>query len=213
MRGKVKALYVRQYLNRITPAYAGKSCRRRMRPAGNKDHPRICGEKWPLVNRQVAQRGSPPHMRGKALPPTVISGSPRITPAYAGKSPRHSRCSAQAEDHPRICGEKRSLCSIQQIHEGSPPHMRGKALSSMIHAIWSRITPAYAGKRRGTLKRLAYGQDHPRICGEKSLPLMSRQCLPGSPPHMRGKDKMPADERGEARITPAYAGKSVIPSP
>ena len=49
------------------------------------DHPRLCGEKVPVVDQLREVRGSPPPMRGKGpvvQHPRPVSG---ITPAYAGK--------------------------------------------------------------------------------------------------------------------------------
>ena len=53
-------------------------------------------------------------------------------------------------------------------------------------------------------------RDHPRICGEKSA-LTNCLLFPlGSPPHMRGKAFLPTPAMVLSRITPAYAGKSVL---
>ena len=53
------------------------------------DHPRLCGE--------------------KDLIDAVDLAGGRITPAYAGKSPRCPSAVTAAEDHPRLCGEKPNL--------------------------------------------------------------------------------------------------------
>ena len=45
MRGKVNADNVKQFVDRITPAHAGKRPERRLRRTDNGDHPRPCGEK------------------------------------------------------------------------------------------------------------------------------------------------------------------------
>ena len=50
----------------------------------------------------------------------------RITPAYAGKSDPEILGTQNAEDHPRLCGEKRQVLRRLQIPPGSPPPMRGK---------------------------------------------------------------------------------------
>ena len=50
----------------------------------------------------------------------------RITPAHAGKREIHGIECGVNEDHPRACGEKRSLLIILWPREGSPPRMRGK---------------------------------------------------------------------------------------
>ena len=95
--------------NRITPAYAGKSAL--VGSAGRQawDHPRVCGEKRVLAVWLVPLKGSPPRMRGKALPGNQQPGRGRITPAYAGKSPLALRSFRDSGDHPRVCGEKNLL--------------------------------------------------------------------------------------------------------
>ena len=131
-----------------------------------------------------------------------------ITPAYAGKRPRSTSCFLPCWDHPRICGEKCIAAVIAAPMAGSPPHMRGKATVKSLREPTARITPAYAGKRLHRFDHCRLQRDHPRICGEKSLP---RQCTChpwGSPPHMRGKEQAFRLDASELGITPAYAGKS-----
>ena len=96
----------------ITPAYAGKrSACRRKRDFG-RDHPRLCGEKChPLLILRL-HRGSPPPMRGKAHPATIIHDDSRITPAYAGKSRLLERILPPVRDHPRLCEEKSLTLSV-----------------------------------------------------------------------------------------------------
>ena len=71
----------------ITPAYAGKSPQSLFDAAQERDHPRLCGEKYGVTTDYLLGRGSPPPMRGKASLILVVIGSIGITPAYAGKSP------------------------------------------------------------------------------------------------------------------------------
>ena len=69
----------------ITPAYAGKRHLPNYPQVDSQDHPRLCGEKlWKRVV-STTPTGSPPPMRGKALPVTFLSVMFGITPAYAGK--------------------------------------------------------------------------------------------------------------------------------
>ena len=70
----------------ITPAYAGKSMRRCncTHPAG--DHPRVCGEKLKFPLAIMIPHGSPPRVRGKAVPVAAVAVAAGITPACAGKS-------------------------------------------------------------------------------------------------------------------------------
>ena len=94
-----------------------------------------------------------------------------------------------------------------------------------------RITPAYAGKRVKKSVTQSAGQDHPRLCGEKAFgnsllhrcigsppPMRGKAIVsngrsidaPGSPPPMRGKVRKPLEHLTLSRITPAYAGKSIV---
>ena len=86
MRGKVSFGVVEDILDRITPAYAGKSIFEIVPVRFFPDHPRLCGE--------------------KLLHTFLISCYYRITPAYAGKSVHRSTRDIYSRDHPRLCGEK-----------------------------------------------------------------------------------------------------------
>ena len=70
---------------------------------------------------------------------------------------------------------------------GSPPHTRGKVKLQPSHGIYSRITPAHAGKS---------------FCC-KAVHFVKV----GSPPHTRGKGERGYLRGLRKRITPAHAGK------
>ena len=70
----------------ITPAYAGKSFIWLLLSYLDRDHPRLCGEKWHIGQSITLQKGSPPPMRGKDGFPFLEALALGITPAYAGKS-------------------------------------------------------------------------------------------------------------------------------
>ena len=168
MRGKVRHVAGRLAGLGITPAYAGKSRTRELVDVVHRDHPRVCGEKQCLERSPRTDLGSPPRMRGKVQPymPEVFHDG--ITPAYAGKRPRgHHQCH-QLWDHPRVCGEKLLVRVDDVVRVGSPPRMRGKGkiLPGELRALG--ITPAYAGKRKSSETAGATGEDHPRVCGEKT---------------------------------------------
>ena len=158
---------------------------------GYRDHPRICGEKRVKSCLVVAVTGSPPHMRGKVLCVLRDMLAVGITPAYAGKSQKPKRHTANAWDHPRICGEKILLQSCRFCSRGSPPHMRGKGAAAATGGRDAGITPAYAGKSSTFLHNLGRKGDHPRICGKKPLTAYFNAWCIGSPPHMRGKGSGP----------------------
>ena len=151
MRGKVKVSFHRTCVNGITPAYAGKRTLQAEPPAEWQDHPRLCGEKYSKKAAAKAGIGSPPPMRGKAysiFEPSILF---RITPAYAGKSLRLSCGKRSQWDHPRLCGEKIYTKTSTNNNKGSPPPMRGKDNKIPLTITQTRITPAYAGKRRNDL--------------------------------------------------------------
>ena len=132
---------------RITPAYAGKRWQTQRACSHAWDHPRVCGEKYPVMDDAFIDMGSPPRVRGKAHSLPCIAPLAGITPACAGK--RHCPRSrpGRIRDSPRACGEK-GCCRFSSLnHSGSPPRMRGKAADHPSAGISVGITPAYAGKR------------------------------------------------------------------
>ena len=146
MRGKVSTRVSLPSASGITPAYAGKSFLTLPPYFVNKDHPRLCGEKFCAAVMPSMLAGSPPPMRGKAVRCAVRKSCRRITPAYAGKSAFLRLSDKPRRDHPRLCGEKippwSGACSIL----GSPPPMRGKGQAFSGRIRKAGITPAYAGK-------------------------------------------------------------------
>ena len=146
-------------------------------------------------------------MRGKgglAGGRTVEHG---ITPAYAGKRARPKTPPLTPRDHPRMCGEKSVPGSAQSPAMGSPPHVRGKGVSTGFARAYPRITPAYAGKRADAGWIWSRPPDHPRVCGEKRRAACFAISAAGSPPRMRGKGIEQSNCRVGMGITPAYAGK------
>mgnify|MGYP005905036341 CR=1 FL=1 len=90
--------------------------------------------------------------------------------------------------------------------------MRGKVSVQTASGIAPRITPAYAGKSTAITQKQTMQQDHPRLCGEKCNRLHTAINQRGSPPPMRGKVDEVHEMKDNVRITPAYAGKSLVPN-
>ena len=191
----------------ITPAYAGKSSQYGLRGWFFQDHPRVCGEKIPLHIRAKVALGSPPRMRGKDGVNDSAQAVTGITPACAGKRDKAGLPFAPVRDHPRVCGEKTSASSLFNTAAGSPPRVRGKELRVETCFSHDGITPAYAGKRRLSVKTASRNRDHPRVCGEKPNRIVWEHWREGSPPRMRGKVGRTPTFAAVCRITPAYAGK------
>ena len=149
------------------PAYAGKSKIRRKGRWQHRDHPRVCGEKTQIGQVVHPDWGSPPRMRGKEVGVSGDGLQLGITPAYAGKSsPGLSDMHANG-DHPRMCGEKARTLIVEDEPQGSPPHVRGKAVFVCSVVRYDGITPACAGKSPLRCCFLWSLWDHPRMCGEK----------------------------------------------
>ena len=68
VRGKLCDHLVVIFCMRITPACAGKTCRRHTNARRCTDHPRVCGENITLVTLMGVDYGSPPRVRGKRAP-------------------------------------------------------------------------------------------------------------------------------------------------
>ena len=87
-----------------------------------------------------------------------------------------------------MCGEKHFGGKRQRLAPGSPPRVRGKEHFSKAKGAALGITPACAGKRQAFGEVEAKNEDHPRVCGEKSLSAKIEFLRWGSPPRVRGKD-------------------------
>ena len=85
--------------------------------------------------------------------------------------------------------------------------MQGKALRGFQVHVDAGITPAYAGKSQTAGTPCSSVRDHPRMCGEKLWPTCPHAPNAGSPPRMRGKDRLSGKSGQPDRITPACAEK------
>ena len=151
--------------------------------------------------------GSPPRRRGKVVLTEHHHAAKRITPAWAGKSRAHGASSCGEKDHPRVGGEKPTSCAPCPGRSGSPPRGRGKGPRPGNTPVLTRITPAWAGKRRDWPAAQHGPRDHPRVGGEKFGLFIFCQPFIGSPPRGRGKGTPLYPQNLTKGITPAWAGK------
>ena len=110
-----------------------------------------------------------------------------------------------------MCGEKTPFSENSFTKSGSPPRVRGKACAICTFPLSQRITPACAGKRGIALDAGTMVLDHPRVCGEKLHSLSPQLCVHGSPPRVRGKVDAATLTLKARGITPACAGKRLLP--
>ena len=96
------------------------------------------------------------------------------------------------------------------VEPGSPPHTRERPLK---HSWTNRkhgITPAYAGKTLHQCLPTSLTRDHPRIRGKDYKSLLHFIMRWGSPPHTRERLIRCVCVLCSIRITPAYAGKTLV---
>ena len=187
MRGtRVPSLHVDPG-QRFIPAYAGNALKTRRCRCRGTVHPRVCGERLPVVSIAKDDCGSSPRMRGTLrrgqLPFQVIDGSSprmrgtractahkfrrvRFIPAYAGNASMWIILALLSPVHPRVCGERFSSASNPKQH--------------------MRFIPAYAGNAFSTAFLFAGRAVHPRVCGERSPRYAPVARAFGSSPRMRG---------------------------
>ena len=168
------------------------------------------GEKTKSIHPYPVLDGSPPRGRGKADVLFSQFFARRITPAWAGKSPKRDTAVAVNGDHPRVGGEKHLSGTTDNRPQGSPPHGRGKDHTGDKAACLDRITPAWAGKSSRAPWAIFPARDHPRVGGEKFTAYAKIWNEWGSPPRGRGKVTVNQMRMLKARITPAWAGKRAV---
>ena len=209
VRGKLHSLLLTAFLQRITPAGAGKTYLKISFLSVLQDHPRRCGEN--SLNSSSCRRrsGSPPQVRGKQRRSGYDTEQSRITPAGAGKTRNSRRTQIMHWDHPRRCGENHPRTKSRECILGSPPQVRGKLEDALNSGSLVGITPAGAGKTLEQTRGKARDRDHPRRCGENSNSYNLHDVAWGSPPQVRGKPERADRNAVWCGITPAGAGKTV----
>jgi len=124
-RGSPRRLHFLARQQRITPAYAGITCKIRLSHESGQDHPRIRGDHNFAQHLDQLGTGSPPHTRGSLQHPLPARLPIRITPAYAGITSSCARAVLVLWDHPRIRGDHNAGNMEHRTRSGSPPHTRG----------------------------------------------------------------------------------------
>ena len=170
----------------IIPACAGSTESVCDALVANWDHPRMCGEHPKRGHMARPSTGSSPHVRGALRRTTTTSTPPGIIPACAGSTRPVSKTPPSNWDHPRMCGEHRSIVGIGVACQGSSPHVRGAPPAYSIVINVSGIIPACAGSTDTATAGTSKTRDHPRMCGEHSKPGRCVERAAGSSPHVRG---------------------------
>ena len=188
MRGKPGGLVKAKKIVRNIPAYAGKTASLLVLPCLTMEHPRVCGENRRRPSCVSKGLGTSPRMRGKQYRKRERFSRDRNIPAYAGKTSSHIGLTGGSQEHPRVCGENKTVEWIRQHNEGTSPRMRGKQ-------------PA------GECSH-GYCLEHPRVCGENHQVALGTSRGNGTSPRMRGKPCKNCTNVCPRRNIPAYAGKT-----
>ena len=146
VRGKLKSMFSAAKNAGLIPACAGKTQPGSPKPAGQRAHPRVCGENGPVPAPRVEVGGSSPRVRGKPLrsnPRLVVKG---LIPACAGKTSFDPKVMWGMSAHPRVCGENSKQRFLRHGHAGSSPRVRGKLILKRSKSQSRRLIPACAGK-------------------------------------------------------------------
>ena len=149
-------------------------------------------------------------MRGTPHLIEAVGADVGIIPAYAGNTIAVNILMFPFWDHPRVCGEHRSMSCRMVGLLGSSPRMRGTHPHAARNRHGQGIIPAYAGNTESTLCGEHSARDHPRVCGEHQPRSRRTQDRPGSSPRMRGTLIIGASARTMQGIIPAYAGNTVV---
>ena len=146
VRGEVCPRKICVHRSRITPACAGRRLLVSAHASSALDHPRVCGEKFEIVEEKHYIVGSPPRVRGEVTSKSDVVSNCRITPACAGRRLCIIAASRSTRDHPRVCGEKDYAETFERFRIGSPPRVRGEDGKPCRSRAPALITPACAGR-------------------------------------------------------------------
>ena len=175
-----------------------------------RNHPRLRGEHALSKNFTLPDSGSSPPTRGTQFEFKLHFVRAGITPAYAGNTLLTDLAENLYRDHPRLSGEHKTYINKSITPRGSPPPTRGTLSWSAIRVAFSGITPAYAGNTFTIARRPVIPWDHPRLRGEHDSASFFKKQNRGSPPPTRGTLDNIFKFCIYARITPAYAGNTLL---
>ena len=147
-RGKLRVVRTRQVVDRLIPAWAGKTPHTGSRESHPAAHPRVGGENRKCLIGMVSKVGSSPRGRGKRRGACLRRVQRRLIPAWAGKTPSTGRRATTIGAHPRVGGENGVAGAVLVASGGSSPRGRGKLTFPISCRGGGGLIPAWAGKTR-----------------------------------------------------------------
>ena len=168
----------------------------------------MCGEHSLAAYTITLNPGSSPRVRGTRFSGVGHDRAVGIIPACAGNTEFCMLNWGMGGDHPRVCGEHRTLLPTRSDTAGSSPRVRGTPSHPIHERRWSGIIPACAGNTRIIMFPLFSNGDHPRVCGEHHKPGVDKLLELGSSPRVRGTRRTRRTGIGAGGIIPACAGNT-----
>ena len=195
-------------VERLIPAWAGKtSSPSHVRP-GRPAHPRVGGENPNSTGTACGASGSSPRGRGKPLDAVSLARPARLIPAWAGKTVSRPTIRYPDSAHPRVGGENTPLTSHPGNSHGSSPRGRGKPSCCWLVSGFRGLIPAWAGKTVTAWAFCPIAWAHPRVGGENEIIGFVCARATGSSPRGRGKHRRTSAARRGIGLIPAWAGKT-----
>ncbi len=203
VRGAARRTGPRPVAAGTIPAGAGSRPARWARRRTPRDHPRGCGEQARRRSGGQGNAGPSPRVRGAVKSRTEDAALAGTIPAGAGSSSAVHPPPAPRGDHPRGCGEQRTVRTATALPPGPSPRVRGAGILRRRRRPRGGTIPAGAGSSFAVLLHNLYRKDHPRGCGEQPRIRCSSRPRWGPSPRVRGA--------APARTYP-YRGRGTIPA-
>ena len=165
-RGKPYIRRRRAGIQRLIPAWAGKTSWRLAPPRDRGAHPRVGGENLICRDHRRVLCGSSPRGRGKPHCSDQRTLRGGLIPAWAGKTSTGSVLPDGCRAHPRVGGENAIMTVISGALTGSSPRGRGKQFGGFGVDAGLRLIPAWAGKTSAFDAARSARAAHPRVGGE-----------------------------------------------
>ena len=152
--------------------------------------------------------GSSPRVRGTRDAGRRPVEADRFIPACAGNAERGALIKIDRPVHPRVCGERATICFRSNSASGSSPRVRGTLAAWAGMTARDRFIPACAGNAGEATLRTSTDSVHPRVCGERKNLTIGGLFHNGSSPRVRGTRAGRHVEPQHHRFIPACAGNA-----
>ena len=166
-RGTLSGTELAPVPDRFIPACAGNA---RSVPAAEPActvHPRMRGERRWAKLPMITSPGSSPHARGTPRAANLARAHVRFIPACAGNARHPASIRSWTTVHPRMRGERGSVCCTALMFSGSSPHARGTHAKRAEPWALRRFIPACAGNASAEAEAGSCTSVHPRMRGER----------------------------------------------